>query len=123
MTRVIQFSCPDPTTANGLIGMMVNQANVWSRLRWLTTDPEYVTAPFSPADWHTHTTEATRYWTDWDAVYDNLGDDGKMIADQFLKPGTMTDLLLDKALIASLPDTKLEIVDVADLVHAGYTVN
>src|SRR5690606_37147191 len=102
--RIIQFSCAVPEVAEQHIAIMVRQANLWSRFSWLTTDPEYVTQPFGADVWHTHTTQTDLYWSNWDAVYDSLGNDGREVADQFLKPGDLTGILLDKALLPDFPD-------------------
>ena len=117
--KIIQFRCPEPPAAQ-LRAVMVDQVNTWSRLQRLADDPEYVTAPFTVDDWHVHTTEADLHWTNWDAVYTALGDDGRAIADQLLGEGPMQGILRHAPLVAALPDVRLEIVDVADLVAAGY---
>lgn len=118
--KIIQFSCPIPEVAAGLQAVMLEQVNAWSRLAWLTNDPQYVTQPFGSEQWHQHTTDATLYWADWGSIYDNLGDDGRVVADRFFGDGPMQGLLRVVPLLPAFPDMLLTIVNVEDPVAAGY---
>ena len=117
--KIIQFRCPEPP-AMQLRQVMVDQVNTWSRLQRLTDDPDYVTAPFTVGGWRVHTTDPDLNWTNWDAIYNALGDDGRAIADQLLGEGPMQGILRHAPLVAALPDVRLEIVEIEDLVAAGY---
>ena len=117
--KIIQFRCPEPP-AMQLRQVMVDQVNTWSRLQRLTDDPDYVTAPFTVDGWRVHTTDPDHHWTNWDAIYSTLGDDGRAIADQLLGEGPMQGILRHAPLVAALPDVRLEIVEIEDLVAAGY---
>ncbi len=99
---------------------MVDQINTWSRLQRLASDPEYVTNPFDGSIWHEHTVTAGLWWLDYDGVYDVLGDDGRLIADQMFGDGPLQGILKFAPLVQALPNAKLEVVEVADLVAAGY---
>jgi len=118
--KIIQFRCPIDPPASQLKALMIEQVNTWSRLQRLTTDPEYITKPFSLEQWHAHTQDPALYWADWDAIYAALGDDGQKIADQMLGSGPLQGILRMAPLVAQMPDVKIQIVDVADPLAAGY---
>jgi hypothetical protein len=118
--RVLQFLCPLNPPAEQLKQLMVDQINTWSRLRWLSTDPEYTTAPFDTSIWREHTTTEGLWWLDYDSTYAQIGDDGRKIADQMFEPGLLTGILLHAPLVVAMPDMKLQLVEVADPVAAGY---
>lgn len=118
--KIIQFRCPVPEVVERLKVLMIEQVNTWSRLQRLADDPEYVTQPFNADQWRTHQTDPALHWADWDAIYSALGDDGRTIADQLLGTGPLKGILRTAPLVAALPDVRLEIVEVADIVAAGY---
>ena len=119
--KIIQFTCQIPQVSDALKALMFQQINTWSRLQRLATDPEYVTQPFGADVWHTHTTNPTLHWADWDAIYGALGDDGRVIADQFFGDGPMQGLLLMTDLLpTTAPGVRLHMVDVDDLAVEGY---
>jgi len=118
--KILQFLCPLNPPAVQLKAIMLEQINTWSRLQRLASDPEYTTQPFDMSIWHEHTTTAGLWWIDYDSAYANIGDDGRKIADQMFKPGQLTGILTHAPLVATMPDMKLQLVDVADPVAAGY---
>ena len=118
--KILQFLCPQDPPATQLKQLMVDQVNTWSRLQRLANDPDYTTAPFDASIWHEHTTTAGLWWLDYDTVYAHIGDDGRKIADQMLGTGPLQGILKMAPLVQVLPGTKLELVEVADLVAAGY---
>ena len=118
--RVLQFLCPLNPPAEQLKQLMVDQMNTWSRLQWLADDPEYITQPFDLGVWREHTVTAGLWWLDYDSVYGQIGDDGRKIATQLLEPGPMTGIVLLAPLVATMPDLKLQMIEVADPVAAGY---
>lgn len=118
--RILQFLCPQDPPAEQLKALMVDQVNTWSRLQRLSDDPEYTTAPFGPEIWREHTTTTGLWWLDYDSVYEHIGDDGRKIADQMLGTGALQGILRLAPLVQALPGTKLQLVDVADPVAAGY---
>lgn len=118
--KLIQFRCPIPQVAAGLQQVMLEQVNTWSRLNWLPDDPNYVSQPFGMEQWSQHTTDPDLYWANWGAIYDNLGDDGRVIADRFFGDGPLQGLLRTVPLLPQFPSMLLEIVDVPNLVEAGY---
>jgi hypothetical protein len=69
---------------------------------------------------HTHKTDPAVHWADWDAIYSALGDDGRKIADQMLGSGPLQGILRRAPLIADMPEVKLQIIEVVDLVVSGY---
>lgn len=118
--RILQFLCPQDPPASQLKALMVEQINTWSRLQWLADDPQYGTAPFDGSVWREHTTTAGLWWLDYDAVYAHIGDDGRKIADQMLGTGPLQGILRLAPLVAAMPSLKLQLVEVADPVAAGY---
>lgn len=118
--KILQFLCPQDPPAEQLKQLMVDQINTWSRLQRLSNDPAYVTAPFSTEIWHEHTATEGLWWFDYDSVYAHIGDDGRKIADQLLGSGPLQGILLTSPLVQDLPGTQLKIVEVEDLVVAGY---
>jgi hypothetical protein len=121
MPRVIQFTCADPQITAGLRALMVEQVNTWSRLSRLAADPKQVTDPFDVSVWKDHLTKNGVSWANYDSIYDNLGDDGRKIADQMLGSGPMQGILLNAPLMPSIdPAMRLSIVQVTDMVSEGY---
>ena len=118
--RVLQFLCPLNPPAEQLKQLMVDQINTWSRLRWLANDPEYTTQPFDLSVWREHITTEGLWWLDYDSVYANIGDDGRKIATQLLEPGPMGGIMLLAPLVAAMPDLKLQMIEVAEPIAAGY---
>jgi hypothetical protein len=118
--QVLQFLCPQDPPATQLKQLMIDQVNIWSRLQRLSTDPEYTTAAFDASMWHEHTTKPGLWWIDYDSVYAQIGDDGRKIADRMLGAGALQGILRHSPLVQALPGTKLELVDVADIVADGY---
>jgi hypothetical protein len=118
--RVLQFLCPSNPPAEQLKQLMVDQINTWSRLQWLANDPEYTTQPFGLSVWREHTVTAGLWWLDYDSIYAQIGDDGRKIATQFLEPGPMTGIVLLAPLVAAMPDIRLQMIEVADPIAAGY---
>ena len=118
--KILQFIClPDPP-ATQLKQAILAQINEWSRLRWLCNDPEYVTQQYDLSLWKTHTTTPGLHWFDYDSVYQNIGDSGRIISDQMLGDKPLQGILRTAPLVASMPNVKIQIVDVADLVKSGY---
>ena len=118
--RVLQFLCPSNPPAEQLKRLMVDQINTWSRLQWLAHDPEYITQPFDLSVWREHTVTAGLWWLDYESIYAQIGDDGRKIADQMFEPGPLTGILLHAPLVVAMPDMRLQLVEVADPVAAGY---
>ena len=118
--RVLQFLCPLNPPAEQLKQLMVDQINTWSRLQWLADDPEYITQPFDLSVWREHTVTAGLWWLDYDSIYAQIGDDGRKIATQLLEPGPMAGNMLLAPLVETMPDLKLQMIEVADPIAAGY---
>jgi hypothetical protein len=118
--RVLQFLCPLNPPAEQLKQLMVDQINTWSRLQWLANDPEYTTQPFDLSVWREHTVTAGLWWLDYDSIYAQIGDDGRKIATQLLEPGPMAGNMLLAPLVETMPDLKLQMIEVADPIAAGY---
>ena len=118
--KIIQFKCPTDPPATQLKKLMIDQVNTWSRLQRLATDPAYGTEPFGMDQWRTHQTDASIHWADWDAIYANLGDDGRKIADQMLGTGPLQGILRMAPLVSTMPNLRLELLDIADPAAAGY---
>lgn len=118
--KIIQFRCLVPEIADQLKAMMVSQINEWSRLRWLKDDPEYATDTYDVSCWKQHLIDPAIYWVNWTPVYENLGESGKLIADQMLGNGPMQGVLLGKPLVNSMPEIVLNILNVIDPVSEGY---
>jgi hypothetical protein len=118
--KIIQFTCPDDEIATKLKELMVNQVNEWSRLKYLANDPEYVTSFWGPDIWQEHLETPNLWWTNYDAIYDNLGETGRNIADQMLGFGNWQGIMRLVPLVIQMPDMLLQIVDIEDPVAAGY---
>lgn len=118
--KILQFRCLQDPPATQLKQLVIDQANTWSRLQRLSNDPNYTTNPFSIDLWKPHITIAGLHWLNYDSIYNNLGDDGRLIADQMLGDGPLRGILKNAPLVNALPDSKLEVVEVSDLVTAGY---
>jgi hypothetical protein len=120
--RVLQFVCDQYPQADTLKEYLVDQLNVWSRLKWLADDPSYVTAKYNVSLWKPHTTVANLWWFDYDSVYNHLGDDGRILADSMFGDNPLQGLLKRAPLIDTLPDLTFNIVEIEDLVEAGYLI-
>lgn len=118
--KILQFLCPQNPPAEQLKQIMVDQINTWSRLQRLTSDPDYSTDLFDVSIWHEHTITPGLWWLDYDAVYQHIGDDGRKIADQMLGTGPLQGILRLAPLVQALPSTRLDLIDVPDLVADGY---
>lgn len=118
--KIIQFRCPSDPPASQLKALMIEQVNTWSRLQRLASDPDYGTDPFGADQWRVHTQDSALHWADWGAIYAHLGDDGRKIADQMLGDGPLRGILRMAPLVASMPDLRIQIVEVDDPVAAGY---
>jgi len=118
--KIIQFTCPDNEIATKLKELMTNQVNEWSRLKHLATDPDYVTSPWEVDIWQEHLETPQLWWTNYGAIYDNLGDTGRNIADQMLGFGDWQGIMRLVPLVQQLPDMLVQIVDIEDPVAAGY---
>lgn len=112
--KLIQFTCDNTELAQALKEKMTRIVNLLSRLNFLTNDPEYITSPFGTDGWYTHTVETNLHWSLWDAVYANLGDNGRELADEVI-----IDLIVGQEFNA-YPGIILEIVDVENPYAAGY---
>lgn len=118
--QILQFFCPQDPPASQLKQLMLDQINTWSRLQRLSNDANYSTAPFGPEIWREHTATAGLWWFDYSSVYAHIGDDGRKIADQMLGNGPLQGLLKAAPLVNALPGSRLELIEVADPVAAGY---
>jgi hypothetical protein len=70
--------------------------------------------------WRKHTVTAGLWWLDYDSIYAQIGDDGRKIATQLLEPGPMAGNMLLAPLVETMPDLKLQMIEVADPIAAGY---
>jgi hypothetical protein len=118
--KILQFNCPLDPPASQLKALMLEQVNTWSRLSRLSSDPDYTTAPFGADVWKEHTTTPGLWWVDWGSIYEHLGNDGRAIADQLLGDKPFQGVLRLAPLVQALPNVRIQIVDVDDLVAAGY---
>lgn len=118
--RILQFTCVPNPPSDQLKQAMVDQLNEWSRLSYLADDPNYVTNRYDVSIWREHLTTPGLWWVDYDSLYNHIGDSGRKIADQMFGSGPMQGILRFSPLYQALPGTKLDMVEVADLVAAGY---
>ena len=120
--KIIQFRCPLPETTLGLRQEIIDTINRWSRFQWLANRPGYQTRPFSYALWRTHTIQPDLSWANVDEIYPHLGDTGREEWNERFGDGDgpPQGVLRMAPVIQALPDFKIEIVDVADPVAAGY---
>jgi hypothetical protein len=118
--KILQFLCPTKPLSGHLKVIMLEQINTWSRLQWLANDPEYTTAPFDLGIWHEHTITDGLWWLDYDSLYANIGEHGRKIADQMFGSEPLTGILTHAPLVVAMPEMKLQMIEVADPVAAGY---
>lgn len=118
--KIIQFRCESDPPATELKELIVEQMNLWSRLQFLSSDPEYATEKFSVEIWKNKHNDSHTFWVNWDDIYLNLGDDGKKIADRMLGEKPFQGIIRRASFAEEFPDIRLELVDVADLVSEGY---
>jgi hypothetical protein len=118
--KILQFYCPQDPPATELKECITEQANIWSRLSRLSSDPAYVTAVFSVDTWKEHTTRPGLWWVDYDAIHAALGDDGRKIANHLIGSPVVKGVLQKAPFNDVSPDSVLEMVDVADPVADGY---
>lgn len=118
--KILQFFCPRADYAQELKLCITEQANIWSRLSRLATDPEYVTVMFSLSAWKEHTTTAGLWWVDYDAVHAALGDDGQKIANHLIGSAVIKGVLQKAPFNDLSPESVLSMVDVADPQADGY---
>jgi hypothetical protein len=118
--KLLQFTCQNDPPSTQLKQLLVDQFNSWSRLRWLTTDSGYSTDGFNMSVWKEHTVNIGLWWLNYDNVYNNLGDDGRAIADQMFGDLEFQGVLKASPLVDGVPETQIQIIDVSDLVASGY---
>jgi len=120
--RILELYSESAALAENAKFMIVQQFNTWSRLQRLSNDENYTTSAFGIDLWQEHATKPNIFWLNFSSIYENLGDDGKLIADQFLgeKIEDGQGLLLDKPLLLNAPKITLTVKEVTDLVADGY---
>ena len=118
--KILQFYCPQDPPATELKECITEQANIWSRLTRLSSDPEYVTAAFSVDTWQEHTTRPGLWWVDYDAIHAALGDDGRKIANHLIGSEIIKGALQKAPFNNVSPESVLELVEIDDLIAAGY---
>ena len=117
--HILQFRATDQDDIQAAIGAMLVTVNGWSLLDYrVTHDPEQVTQPWGPEAFQQHTTEPELWWANWSQVYPHLGEIGCELAD--LNIGTPDNLGILIGSSLSARELTLELVDVDDLVAAGY---
>ena len=70
--------------------------------------------------WKEHTVNIGLWSLNYDNVYNNLGDDGRAIADQMFGDLEFQGVLKASPLVDGVPETQIQIIDVSDLVASGY---
>jgi hypothetical protein len=121
--KILQFYCPNDPPATELKECITEQANIWSRLTRLSSDPDYVTAVFSVDTWKEHTTRPGLWWVDYGSIHAALGDDGRMIANHLIGSEVIKGALQKAPFNNLSPESVLELVEIDDLVAAGYMAN
>ena len=82
--NIIQFTEPDADKAAIIIERITAQLNAWSNFGVLLQDPTYNTKGFQLSDWQTKADDPTTYWVNYDAVFANLGDQGRLAAQELI---------------------------------------
>ena len=119
MNVLLQFRATDPDDIQAAIGAMLVTVNGWSMLDYrVTHDPEQVTQPWGPEAFQQHAIDPEIWWANWSQVYPHLGEIGRKLAD--LNIGTPDNLGILIGSPLSARALILELVEVDDLVGAGY---
>ena len=118
--KILQFYCSNDPPATELKACITEQANIWSRLTRLALDPDYVTAVFSVDTWQEHTTRPGLWWVDYDSIHAALGDDGRTIANHLIGSEVIKGALQKAPFNNVSPESVLELVEIDDLIAAGY---
>ena len=117
--KILEFTESDKTIATKIINCLVTQFNAWSNFGILSKDPSNVTKSFQESDWLKKKNDETSYWTNYDLIYNALGDQGQIAADFLF--GTITEKgPLLKLPILTSTNAALCLVAVDDLLEAGY---
>jgi hypothetical protein len=120
--HILQFRATDPGDIQAAIGAMLVTVNGWSLLDFRArNDAEQVTQPWGPEVFRQHIADPEIWWTNWSQIYPHLGEIGRGLAD--LNIGTPDNLGILIGSPLSARALTLELVDVADLVAAGYVVD
>jgi hypothetical protein len=118
--RILQFHLTSEEALHAAQRDMLATITAWSLLSWrAANNPEQVTKAWGSEIFNKHTTDQTLFWVDWGAIYPHLGEIGQALADvQIVGTSEMPGVLIGTPL--GFWQVTLELVEVADLVAAGY---
>lgn len=130
MTRVLQFTAPNPP-ASVLVQLMVLMLNNASNIARLSGEAGYGTRPFQPSDFGEKHDDPNTYWIDYDATLPHLTDYGRTLMQSLLEgvsldgagnivPAPSGKGMLQMAPMVAGTEIKLRLVDVEDLASGGY---
>jgi hypothetical protein len=122
--KILQFKASELEAIQDATRNMLLTINGWSLLSWRAENNEgQVTLPFGDDIFHQHTTDPELWWVNWSEIYPHLGQIGQSLADLQIgsldSPGVLLGSYLGSEKITT-EKIKLELVEVADLVAAGY---
>jgi hypothetical protein len=119
--NIIQFRATDPDDIQAAIGAMLVTVNGWSLLDFRArNDADQVTQPWGPDAFSQHAEDPELWWANWSQVYPHLGEIGRGLADLNIGTPDNLGILIGSPLGAR--DITLHLLDVADLVAAGYVM-
>jgi hypothetical protein len=117
--NIIQFRATTQDDIQAAIGAMLVTVNGWSLLDYRArNDADQVTQPWGPDAFRQHTTEPDLWWANWSQVYPHLGEIGQEMAALNIGTSDNPGILIGSPLSARA--LTLELVEVDDLVGAGY---
>ena len=82
--NINQFTEPDADKAAIIIERITAQLNAWSNFGVLRQDPTYNTNGFQISDWQIKADDPTTHWVNYDTVFANLGDQGRLAAQELI---------------------------------------
>jgi hypothetical protein len=118
--NIIQFTEPDADKAAIIIERITAQLNAWSNFGVLLQDPTYNTKGFQLSDWQTKADDPTTYWVNYDAVFANLGDQGRLAAQELIGSRRVPGALMRAPICPDGGSTMLEFSISENLAIDGY---
>jgi hypothetical protein len=120
--NIIQFRATTQDDIAAAVGAMLVTVNGWSLLDFRArNDAEQVTQPWGPEVFSQHIADPEIWWANWSQVYPHLGEIGRGLADLNIGTPDNLGILIGSPLGAR--DITLHLLEVADLVAAGYVAD
>ena len=118
--NIIQFTEPDADKAAIIIERITAQLNAWSNFGVLRQDPNYSTNGFQLTNWQPKADDPATHWINYDAVFANLGDQGRLAAQEIIGNRRVPGALMRAPVCPDGGHTMLEFAMSENLTSDGY---